>query len=210
MTIDYYTALEQGYELISQEELEELFEFYPYEGVILQADSEALFTTWVHKGISYPKEALLWFMHYQYWPDQFWHLDGKESNKRIDNLMCDLRLAEMSQASGLQFTDYLNRYEPLRPLPKKRRQHRKCKVQGVFWDTDKHKWRVRMMVEGVYHSLGYYEELWDAICARMSAAVRLETITPVTKEKKKLTFRGRPPTHRKLIWERKQALKAVK
>ena len=40
---------------------------------------------------------------------------------------------------------------------------------GVFWEKARNKWKPMLRIDGAMRHLGYYEQIWDAICARKSA-----------------------------------------
>jgi hypothetical protein len=215
MMINYYQARKEGIALIRKTELDNEFLFDAYQGRIYFvtppdpfSGDEAFFKTWVYDNIAYPKEVLIWFVHYGYWPSTIWFIDGDETNRKISNLMCDERIHEFELLTGFRFLEPFETNDV--PIEKKpRKVNRKAPLGGILWDKDKAIWRVNVKVGTTTKSCGSYVELWDAICARMSA-INTYGANLRKPAKKPLKFIGRPPKDRKLIAERKRLVKEHK
>ena len=77
------------------------------------------------------------------------HINGKRDDNRLENL----RLA----------TNQENAQNA------KRRKDNASGVTGVCWYERYGKWHSRIQVDGEKIHLGYFDDWWDAVCAKLSA-----------------------------------------
>ena len=98
-------------------------------------------------GICYRLHRLIWFYHYEVWPkDQLDHIDGDNTNNRIENL----REATRSQ----------NNWNT------KSRSGSSSRFKGVH--RFRNRWRARCCINGKYTSLGCFETEEEAAKAYAS------------------------------------------
>ncbi len=93
---------------------------------------------------------LAWLFIYGEWPAQdLDHIDGDRTNNRPNNL----RLANnTSNQRNAQL-----------------RNDNKTGIPGVSWHSRDSIWSVKIGIGGKSKALGYFDDQWDAICARKSA-----------------------------------------
>lgn len=95
---------------------------------------------------------IIWAMVHGYWPIGVDHEDGNGLNNRISNLR------EANEANNGR-----NR---------SRSKANTSGTTGVIWLKRENKWRAGIKVEGVYHSLGHFTNIEDAVRVRKDAEVR--------------------------------------
>lgn len=95
---------------------------------------------------------IIWAMVYGYWPVGVDHQDGNGLNNRIDNLR-----------EAKQVINGRNR---------SRSKANTSGTTGVQWLKRENKWRAGIKVNQVYHSLGSFLNIEDAIKARKAAEVQ--------------------------------------
>lgn len=95
---------------------------------------------------------IVWAMVHGYWPIGIDHQDGNGLNNKIDNLR---------EATGRVNGKNLSRSKA-----------NTSGTTGVLWLKHVRKWRAGIKVDGVYHSLGSYVDINDAIKVRKDAEVR--------------------------------------
>ncbi len=54
----------------------------------------------------------------------------------------------------------------------KNRPHGKSGINGVVWDKENNKWRARVAVNAIQHNLGFFDNINDAIKARIKGEIR--------------------------------------
>ena len=114
------------------------------------------------KGKSYVKiriNTFSWFAHRLAWiyvygsiQNEIDHINGNGCDNRIENLRNVTRL------------------ENCRNLRKQ--CNNTSGVTGVTWDKRYDKWQSKIQIEGINKSLGYFDNLFDAACARKNAEVK--------------------------------------
>ena len=98
----------------------------------------------------YAVHRLIWLLHHGCMPIKLDHKDGNPAN----NLITNLRLCTTSQNA-------MNRKIAI---------HNTSGCTGVHWHGKK--WEVRIMIQGKRKSLGSYDNIFDAACARKSAELK--------------------------------------
>ncbi len=77
------------------------------------------------------------------------HINGDREDNRLDNLRLVTRQENTKNV--------------------RLRDSNTCGVTGVGWFTRRSKWRSRIESDGKAIHLGYFDDWFDAVCARMSA-----------------------------------------
>jgi hypothetical protein len=95
---------------------------------------------------------IVWALSYGYWPSGIDHDDGNGLNNRVDNL----READ-ERDNGRN---------------RSRSKANTSGTTGVLWLKNCRKWRAGIKVDGVYHSLGSFSDIDDAVKARKAAEVQ--------------------------------------
>lgn len=102
----------------------------------------------------YKRHRLIWFYVHRKWPpSDLDHINGVRNDDRISNL----RLATRSQ----------NCWNSAKPSTNKSGH------KGVSWSKEKRKWRASIRCENKWSHLGYFDNIDDALIARLSAEQRL-------------------------------------
>ena len=110
-------------------------------------------------GKLYMTHRLAWLFVYGQFPNkEIDHKDGNRLNNKINNLR-ELSSKENSQN-------------------KQRYKSNKTGITGVWWIKEKKKWGSKISNT----ILGYYEDIWDAICARKSAELVYQPLRVVSNQ----------------------------
>ena len=158
---------------ITQEELKSLLHYNPDTGIFIWLKRSgrnggvnvcdvAGYAHTGKKGKSYIKiriNTVSWFAHrlawiyvYGYAPEEIDHINGNG----CDNIIINLR--------------NVSRFENCRNIKK---QHNNTSgVTGLYWDKRYDKWHARIQIQGINKSLGYFNNIFDAACARKNAEVK--------------------------------------
>jgi hypothetical protein len=99
----------------------------------------------------YSVHRIIWEMHNGEIPEglQVDHINGVKSDNRIENLRI------VTPTGNMQ-----NRKMPITNT---------SGVAGVYWDKTASKWRARIVVHNKQIYLGYFEDWFEAVCAKKSA-----------------------------------------
>ena len=153
--------------MISQEQLKNLFGYCPDTGVFIRKVQTC---NRVRKGDvagslhplgyltirigrkNYYAHRLAWFYVYGKWPQQVDHIN----HDKADNRLCNLR----------NVTDVENRKNQTL------RTDNSSGVCGVAWDKHYSKWKAHIGTNRKPKTLGYFDDVFDAICVRKSAEAR--------------------------------------
>jgi hypothetical protein len=153
--------------MIAQTELKETLHYCPNTGIftwIINKSGTAKGTTAGYKtseGYScitinykpYRSHRLAWlYTHGEFPKDQIDHINGVKDDNRIENLR---------DVDG--FINHKN---------KKLFKSNKSGITGVCWDKASNKWAVRISPNRVRISLGYFDNIFDAAAASISARNR--------------------------------------
>lgn len=96
---------------------------------------------------------IAWAIHHGAWPaDQIDHINGDTADNRIVNLR--------------EVTNQENGKNQKMPC------NNTSGVMGVHWYKPGAKWQARIMVDGKYISLGYFDSIEDAAAARAKAEIK--------------------------------------
>jgi len=102
----------------------------------------------------YKAHRLAWlYVHGSFPKDQIDHINGI----RGDNRLCNLR----------EVTNNVNQ------MNSKVRNDNNSGVIGVCWNTSKHRWVVQISNNSKRKTLGYFKDLFEAVCIRKSAEKKL-------------------------------------
>jgi len=102
---------------------------------------------------SYRAHRLIWLYAHGEWPShQIDHINGDRSDNRLENLRC------------------VTNTENCKNQMKK--SNNTSGVVGVSWRKREGTWCAYITINGVQTGLGYYDNLFDAVCARKSAEIR--------------------------------------
>ena len=101
-------------------------------------------------GVTYAAHRLIYLMMTGDWPDQVDHINGNT----LDNRWCNLRNTS-HWGNGTN---------------KKLAKHNKTGIPGVRFEYPNEKWRVKLNTAHI----GYYDDFFDACCARKSAERQYE------------------------------------
>ena len=154
--------------MLTQERLKELFHYDPDTGVFVRKvqtcnrvrqngkagslHSSGYLTIRIGSK-NYYAHRLAWFYTYGEWPNQVDHIN----HNRADNRLCNLR----------SVTDAENRKNQTLRIDNK------SGICGVAWDKHYKKWKAHIRANGKAKTLGYFDNLFDAVCIRKSAEVKL-------------------------------------
>ena len=103
--------------------------------------------------VTYPVHRLVWLYIHGEWPDEIDHLDGDTLNNKLENLRSCTRLDNQKNI--------------------KVRKDTKTGINGVGVQKSTGRYQVRIVID--YDGgrrrkfLGYFDQIWDAICVRKSA-----------------------------------------
>ena len=105
--------------------------------------------------ITYQAHRVAWLLYYGIDPGdmQIDHIDGCRTNCRISNL----RLVNSQENS----------------MNQRKRSDNTSGITGVNWHKGTGKWRAYISKDGKIQHLGYFDNLFEACCARKSAENRL-------------------------------------
>jgi len=92
-----------------------------------------------YKGKIYRSHRLIFLLHYGYSPKEVDHIDGDRCNNKITNL----RGCTSSQNSQNM----------------KLSKRNTSGVKGVYWHNQSRQWLARVMVRGITHSLGLFDDI---------------------------------------------------
>ena len=155
--------------MLTQDRLKELLSYDARTGVFLRRVStsatarEGMLAGWIDDmgyvrmqidGRKYRAHQLAWLFAYGFISAE----DIDHANQqRSDNRLCNLRLATRSQNNQNRRLETRNT----------------SGIKGVCWDKRNGKWIAQLMVDKKNKFLGYYDNLFDAVCARKSAEITL-------------------------------------
>lgn len=100
----------------------------------------------------YRAHHLAWLYIYGYMPKCIDHIDHNRSNNKIENLR-EASTVENNKNRGMN-------------------KNNTSGITGVGWAKDKGKWVSQIQHQRKNHNLGYYEDKFEAICARKSAETK--------------------------------------
>lgn len=162
---DLSSQKEVAYMKLTAEELKKYLDYNPETGIFIwkkvpsnrvKINTEA---GWIRADgyrliklfkITYPAHHLAWFYIYGKLPeDQIDHINGIPNDNRIVNLR--------------EVTNFENGKN------QKLRKNNTSGVMGVHYIKPNRKWSAYIDIKYKRKGLGYYDDKWDAICARKSA-----------------------------------------
>lgn len=120
-------------------------------GCVIKIERNTYLKVTVDKTQTYA-HRIAWALSYGYWPEGVDHEDGNGLNNRLDNLR---------EANGVVNGRNCSKHVT-----------NTSGTTGVLWLKSTSKWRAGIKVDGVYHSLGSFTKIEDAIAARKSAEKR--------------------------------------
>ena len=100
----------------------------------------------------YKVHRVIFWMHHGYFPIIVDHIDGNNSNNKIENLRA---------ATHIQNSQNM-----------KIRPNNKCGIKGVCWCPLYNKWTSQLVVDGSTKNLGYFKNIKDAERAVREARVK--------------------------------------
>lgn len=114
-------------------------------------------------GKLYYAHRLAWLHTYGKWPSLY--LDHKNGNG-LDNRILNLR--DVTHQQNMQNL--------------KKRKTSELAFTGVSWRKHAKKWMARINYNNKMIFLGYYDDIWDAICARKSAELVYQPLRVVSNQ----------------------------
>lgn len=121
------------------------------------------YATFIHKhngykyvmlsGRSYRAHRIIWYMFHGEVPDQIDHINQDRDDNRIENLRdVSAMVNQQNQKKSTKNTSG---------------------VVGVHWAATHGKWAAKATFNKKTHHLGFYEDFFEAVCARKSAERKL-------------------------------------
>lgn len=111
--------------------------------------------TFTHEGVRYKElvHRVIWALHYDCWPELLDHIDRDPTNNKIENL----------RVANKKFNS-INSGVP---------KNNVSGVKGVCWHKQANKWTAQIKNDQKKVHLGTFEDLQDAVSARLQAEKRL-------------------------------------
>lgn len=99
--------------------------------------------------ISYLAHRLAWLYMYGFFPEEIDHIDGNGTNNRLNNLR---NVSRMDNCRNIR-----------------KAKNNTSGITGVGIDKRYNKWCAKIQIHGRNKSLGYFDNIFDAACARILA-----------------------------------------
>ena len=103
-------------------------------------------------GTFYFVHRIIWLMTYGEWPEQIDHINHIGDDNRVENLR-----------NVTHRENHLNQST---------QKNNTSGVMGVYWHAPGKKWVARINIDGVSTHIGYFDNIFDAACARKSEEIR--------------------------------------